>query len=77
MPMTIQELTALRRMTVHRLHLLETGEMSVRCLRTARMDNTAAISAARLQITYIDTILATKGREASTKPFISMQATGA
>jgi hypothetical protein len=41
------------------------------------MDNTAAISAARLQITYIDTILATKGRESSTKPFISMQATGA
>lgn len=76
MPMTVQELIKMRRMTVHRLNLLVTGEMTVRCLRTALIDNTAAIAAARRQIRNIDAALIAKGHKYATKPFIGAQAAG-
>lgn len=76
MPMTVDELIKLRRMTVHRLHLLETGEMSVRCLRTAKLDNSAAIAATRGQIANIDDALAARGHKYASRAFIGLQAAG-
>jgi hypothetical protein len=74
MPMTVDELMGLRRMTVHRLHLLETGEMSVRCLRTAKLDNSTAIAATREQIANIDNALAVRGHKGAGRTFIGLQA---
>ena len=68
MPMTVHELTKLRRITLHRLHLLESGEMRVRCLKTARLDNSVAISAARRQIANIDATLAAHGHGSASRP---------
>lgn len=65
MPRTVQDLTERKQRALHRLRLLETGEMSVRCLRTARLDNSAAILIARSQIASIDDALARHGRTAS------------
>lgn len=72
MPNTVQELTRLRRMTLHRLHLLESGEMRVRCLKTARLDNSVAISAARRQIANIDARLAAHGHGHASRPSLGM-----
>jgi hypothetical protein len=66
--MTVHELTRLRRMTLHRLHLLESGEMRVRCLKTALLDNSVAISAARRQIADIDAALAGYGQGPASRP---------
>ncbi len=62
MPQTIQDLTESRQRAMHRLHLLESGEMSVRCLRTALLDNSTAIAAARNQIARLDAALAQRAR---------------
>lgn len=62
MPQTIQDLTESRQRAMHRLHLLESEEMSVRCLRTALLDNSTAIAAARNQIARLDAALAQRAR---------------
>lgn len=77
MPMSIDELIKIRRMTLHRLHLLEAGEMAFRCLKTAKLDNASAIAATRSQIANIDAALAERGHKHANEAHVPLRSASA
>lgn len=77
MPMTVDDLIKMRRMALHRLHLLESGDMAFRFPKTAKLDNASAIAATRSQIADIDAALAERGHRHASRSHAALRSASA